>query len=77
VLDNHKSLVTSLTAGQAEALIADGVVFGGMIPKVRTALEALDAGVNKVRITDLDGVTSNSGTVFVADRNPMSQNSGF
>ena len=64
VLDNLKSLISHLSAAQAEALIADGTVFGGMIPKVRTALEALDAGVSKVRITNLDGVTSNSGTVF-------------
>jgi len=33
---------------------------------VRTALEALEAGVSRVRITDLDGVTSGGGTVFVA-----------
>jgi acetylglutamate kinase len=43
-----------------------------MIPKVRTALEALDAGVSRVRITDLNGVTNNSGTVFVAGINPIS-----
>ncbi len=72
VLDNHKALVMSLTSPQAEALIADGTVFGGMIPKVRTALEALDAGVSKVRITDLDGVMGGGGTVFVTSRNPIS-----
>jgi acetylglutamate kinase len=65
VLDNHKSLVTSLTKTQAEALIADGTIGGGMIPKVRTALEALEAGVATVRITDLDGIVENSGTLFV------------
>ncbi len=75
VLDNHKSLIPNLSGAQAEALIADGTVFGGMIPKVRTALEALDAGVSKVRITDLDGVVSGNGTIFV--RNPISQKSGF
>jgi len=66
VLDGHKSLIPKLGAMQAEALIADGTVSGGMIPKVRTALEALEAGVSRVRITDLDGVTSGGGTVFVA-----------
>lgn len=72
VLDGNKQLFGSLTAEQANALIADGTVFGGMIPKVRTALEALDAGVSKVRITDLDGVVSGGGTVFGAGRNPIS-----
>ena len=65
VMDSNKSLVISLSSLQAEAFIADGTVFGGMIPKVRTALEVLDAGVSKVRITDLDGVMRGGGTVFV------------
>jgi acetylglutamate kinase len=65
VLDSHESLVMSLRAAQAEALIANGTIFGGMIPKVRTALEALDAGVSRVRITNLAGVADNTGTVFV------------
>ena len=34
-----------------------------MIPKVKTALEALAAGVKQVRITNLDGLAS-GGTVF-------------
>ena len=68
VMDSHKSLVMSLRAAQAEVLISDGTVFGGMIPKVRTALGALDAGVNEVRITNLDGLLAGSGTVFVSDR---------
>lgn len=65
VLDAHKVLFRSLTAQQTQALIADGTIFGGMIPKVHTALEALDAGVSRVRITNLDGIADNAGTVFV------------
>jgi acetylglutamate kinase len=53
-----------LTADGAEALIASGVVFGGMIPKVRTALHALGSGVQQVVITDLDGLRIGGGTVF-------------
>jgi acetylglutamate kinase len=64
VLDSNKSLLSNLTSVQVNALIADGTIFGGMIPKVRTALEALDAGVKRVRITNLDGLTQGSGTVF-------------
>lgn len=65
VLDADKVLLPRLTAAQASDLMADGVISGGMIPKVRTALEALDAGVSRVRITNLDGVADNAGTVFV------------
>lgn len=64
VLDKNKSLLPKLSPLQVNALIADGTIFGGMIPKVRTALEALDAGVARVRITNLDGVANGGGTVF-------------
>ena len=73
VLDGDKQLIERLTPAQVDALIADGAIFGGMIPKVRTALEALDAGVSRVRITNLAGLRSNSGTVFA--RNPTSPKS--
>jgi acetylglutamate kinase len=53
-----------LTPGQVEALIASGEVHGGMVPKVRSALKALDAGVPQVRITNLAGLCSDGGTCF-------------
>ena len=59
-------VIESLTPQQTDALIADGMIFGGMIPKVRTALGALDAGVNQAVITDLRGLRENGGTVFTA-----------
>lgn len=63
VLDGAKVLIPQLTAARAEALIAEGVINSGMIPKVRTCLEALAAGVKQVRITNLDGVRDGSGTI--------------
>lgn len=51
VLVNNR-LVSTLTEDQAEAMIRDGSIFGGMIPKVRSAFRTLDAGVNKVHIID-------------------------
>jgi len=66
VLDGSKMLFPHLSAAEAEALIRNGVITGGMVPKVRTALEALEAGVQRVRITDLDGVGTGGGTVFTA-----------
>ena len=46
------SLIKSVTRAGAEALIADGTVSGGMIPKIRSAVDALNAGVRKVHFID-------------------------
>jgi acetylglutamate kinase len=52
VLDARKQLIASLRARDIERLIADGTIVGGMIPKVRCALDAVDGGVEKVHIID-------------------------
>ncbi len=62
----NETLVERLTPQQVESLIADGTIFGGMIPKVRTALDALNSGVKQAVITDLNGLKSRGGTVFSA-----------
>lgn len=46
------ALIPSLTAARAGELIRDGVIAGGMIPKVEYALAALREGVRKVHIID-------------------------
>jgi acetylglutamate kinase len=46
------SLVSTLTQSEARRMIERGEIFGGMIPKVQSAFETLDAGVNKVHIVD-------------------------
>ncbi|MEM1316425.1 MAG: acetylglutamate kinase, partial [Pseudomonadota bacterium] len=45
-------VVTDMTAADIEAMIASGEISGGMIPKVRTALDALAEGVDGVVILD-------------------------
>ena len=45
-------LLSTLTALQARALIASGVISGGMIPKIEQALHALQTGVKKAHIID-------------------------
>ncbi len=57
-------VVARLTADEAEYLIAVGVIHGGMIPKVRAALDAPARGVAQVRIVNLAGLGSGGGTVF-------------
>lgn len=44
------TLISHLTAAQCRALIADGTIDAGMVPKVEAALEALAAGVRKIHI---------------------------
>jgi acetylglutamate kinase len=46
------SLIQSVTCSGAQALIADGTISGGMIPKIRSAVDALHAGVRKVHFID-------------------------
>jgi acetylglutamate kinase len=53
-----------LTVAQAQELIAQGVITGGMIPKVHAALAAIASGVQKAIITDLPGLSAGTGTVF-------------
>ncbi|MGE0232016.1 MAG: acetylglutamate kinase, partial [Flavobacteriaceae bacterium] len=55
VLDKNGVLQKELTVAQARALIADGTISGGMIPKVETCIEALARGVEGVVI--LNGKT--------------------
>ncbi|KPL53799.1 MULTISPECIES: acetylglutamate kinase [Hyphomicrobiales] len=50
VLDKDKRLIKELTRAEAQRLIEDGTISGGMIPKVETCLEALDRGVEAVVI---------------------------
>lgn len=61
---NEGNLIPTLTIEEAENLIASGVVYGGMIPKVRAALSAVKRGVKRTRIVNLAGLLKESGTVF-------------
>jgi acetylglutamate kinase len=58
VLDRDKQLIKQMTVAEAKALIADGTISGGMIPKVETCIDALDRGVAGVVI--LDGKTAHA-----------------
>ena len=49
VLDKSKKLIKELTADDARRLIADGTISGGMIPKVETCIDALEAGRRRRR----------------------------
>lgn len=52
VLDARGQLLKTLTAAQADALIAAGAIHGGMLPKVRCALDSVRSGVRSVHVID-------------------------
>jgi acetylglutamate kinase len=52
VLDQDRKLIPTLTVGEAQALIKDGTIRGGMIPKIETAIEAVQSGVKAAVILD-------------------------
>jgi acetylglutamate kinase len=52
VLDKEKNLLTELTIKDIDALIADGTISGGMIPKIAGAIDAAKSGVKAVHIID-------------------------
>ena len=52
VLDPQGKLLTGLSAADTERLIASGVIHGGMLPKVRCALNAVKGGVATSQIID-------------------------
>jgi acetylglutamate kinase len=52
VMDKDDQLIRQLSVPEARAAIKDGVVSGGMIPKLETAIAAVEAGVEAVVILD-------------------------
>ncbi len=52
LLDRDGKLLTGLSVAQVDALIADGTIHGGMLPKIRSALEAVQGGVRASHIID-------------------------
>lgn len=52
LLDKEDRLLTGLDSKQVDALIKDGTIHGGMLPKIRCALDAVHAGVTTAHIID-------------------------
>jgi acetylglutamate kinase len=61
-------VVRAVTADQAEQWIQEGIINGGMIPKVRSAIHAVQGGVAQAVITNLAGVQENSGTGIIGSQ---------
>lgn len=52
LLDKEGELLTGLSAPEVDALIVDGTIHGGMLPKIRCALSAVKSGVRSAHIID-------------------------
>lgn len=52
LMDKQGQVLTGLTTAQVDGLIEDGTIYGGMLPKIRCALEAVQGGVTTAHIVD-------------------------
>lgn len=50
--EDKKSLISELSIDEARALISDGFIGGGMLPKLNNCIEAIENGVSRVHILD-------------------------
>ena len=75
--DDPSTLITGVTVNEAKKLYDDGVISGGMIPKVDCCIEAIAAGVKNVTIMDgrvphailMELLTDEgAGTMIIGDR---------
>ena len=64
--EDESSLIATITRESYAALLADGTVSGGMIPKIDNAFNAIESGVGKVIITRADAIDGTQGTHIIA-----------
>ena len=50
LMDKQGNVLTGLNTAQVDELIADGTIYGGMLPKIRCALDAVQGGVHSAHI---------------------------
>ena len=52
ILDKQGALIPGVDVDKVDALISDGTIYGGMIPKIAAGLSAAHAGVSQVHVVD-------------------------
>lgn len=60
--DDEDSVITHIDRAEFERLKAEGIVSGGMLPKIENCLQAVSAGVSQVIITRADAIGKAGGT---------------
>ena len=63
--DDADSLISTITRESYRTLLADGIVSGGMVPKIDNAFNAIDNGVGEVIITRADASDGIQGTHII------------
>ncbi len=78
ILDDNGQVLTGLNSAEVQALISSGVIKGGMLPKIRAALEAVGAAVASAHIIDgrlehavLLEIFTDSGVGTLIRRDPL------
>ena len=62
--NDEGSVIPRVNEEQASRLIAEGIIAGGMIPKIENAFDALRKGVRQVVITHSDNIDGSRGTTI-------------
>ena len=62
--NDDNSVIAHIDASDFKQLVAEGIIQGGMIPKIENALSACQAGVKRVIITKADQIGKDSGTTI-------------
>ena len=60
---DDSSVIRSITRDEFDRYVADGIIVGGMIPKIENAFNAINAGVTRVIITKATAIDGRHGTV--------------
>ncbi len=63
--DDDDSVIATITRQDFGRLVEEGIVGGGMIPKIENALEAIAAGVSRVIITHSTAIDGQHGTTII------------
>ena len=59
---DEDSVIAQMTPADFKKYVADGVIQGGMIPKLENSFEAIEAGVSEVIITMASAINKEGGT---------------
>ncbi|TFH67872.1 acetylglutamate kinase [Gammaproteobacteria bacterium LSUCC0057] len=83
--DKQGEVLTGLTTARVDELIADGTIYGGMLPKIRCALDAVKTGVASAHIIDgrvehavmLEIFTDEGVGTLITDQEPTTTDTGL
>ena len=60
--DDDESVIPEIDRASFQKYVAEGIIQGGMIPKLENAFQAIDAGVKEVIITQASEIHKHTGT---------------